>query len=119
MNSGLTQELVDDVIDLSAKFKDADRIKKELNELKIEADNFIYNLEKFITENKVKIEDDESIDKIKLEEDVKNLTELLQGEEYEQIVKSYELLQKDYASLEKLINTNNKDKKKENEKESA
>ncbi len=103
INSGLTQEIVDDIIEVSNNFKEADKAKKDLIELKVEADNFIYNLEKFVKENFSDDQADE--EKVKqINSEMENLNELLKGEDFEKIIESFKVLQKEYEEMESLIN---------------
>lgn len=107
INSGLTQDIVNDVIEISAKFKDSDRMKIELNELKIEADNFIYTLTKLIKENRDTLTTN-NLDLESVENNMEELNSLLTGEEYEKIVKSYEALQSKCKDLQAVISKQGK-----------
>lgn len=105
----MTQEIIDDVIEISGKFQETDKAKKELIKIKIEADNFTYQLEKYLKQITI----DESV-----EEEVKNITEdaeklnsLLKEEDFENILNSYKKLQSDFNKLEDILSK--KEKKKE------
>jgi molecular chaperone DnaK len=109
INTGLTQEIIEDVLEVSSKLKEADKAKQDLILVKVEADNFIYNLEKLIKENKSNMDDldDDKKEEIeKVENDVNNLNELLKGEDFENIITSYQNLQKDCEKIENLFNLN-------------
>ena len=89
--------------------KEADKAKQDLILVKVEADNFIYNLEKLFKENKSNMDDldDDKKEEIeKVENDVNNLNELLKGEDFENIITSYQNLQKDCENIENLFNLN-------------
>ena len=102
INTGLTQEIVEDIIEVSNSLKEADKAKKDLIELKVEADNFIYNLDKFVKENFSSEQDnDEKIQKINGE--IENLNELLKGEDFEKIIESFKVLQKEYEDLDSVL----------------
>ena len=102
INTGLTQEIVDDIIEVSNSLKEADKAKKDLIELKVEADNFIYNLDKFVKENFTSEQENE--EKIKMINcEIENLNELLKGEDFEKIIESFKVLQKEYEDLDSLL----------------
>lgn len=101
INAGLTQEIIDDIIEVSNNFKEADKSKKDLIELKVEADNFIYNLDKFVRENFSNEEEEEKVKMIN--EEMENLNELLKGEDFEKIIDSFKVLQKGYEEMASMI----------------
>jgi molecular chaperone DnaK len=107
INTGLTQEIVEDLLEVSEKMKEGDKAKKDLIELKVEADNFIYNLEKLVKENEEElqvyreVENKEDFERVN--NDMEKLNELLKGEEFEQIINTYQALQKDYEIIESFL----------------
>lgn len=104
INSGLSQDIVNDILEISSKFKAEDQMKKELNELKVEADNFIYTLEKLVQEKTENLKlKDYKFDN--LNEDIRNLNELLKTEEFENIVKNYEVLQNEYKNINTILSS--------------
>jgi molecular chaperone DnaK len=109
INTGLTQEIIEDVLEVSSKLKEADKAKQDLIQLKVEADNFIYNLEKLLKENnKLEVLEDEKKQEIeKVQTDVSSLNELLKGEDFENIISSYQNLQKDFEKIQSLLNMKN------------
>ncbi len=102
-NTDLTMEYVEDALEIGELTKDADNAKKDLISLKVEADNFVYKFEKILSENKGEVENSGEVDMEKLESDIGKLNELLEGEEFEEIINVYEVLQKDLQALEGVL----------------
>lgn len=109
INTGLTQEIIEDVLEVSSKLKEADLAKQDLILLKVEADNFIYNLEKLFKENSKldEFEDQKKQEIEKVQTDISSLNELLKGEDFENIISSYQNLQKDFEKIQSLLNIKN------------
>lgn len=109
INTGLTQEIIEDVLEVSSKLKEADLAKQDLILLKVEADNFIYNLEKLFKENSKldEFEDQKKQEIEKVQTDISSLNEILKGEDFENIISSYQNLQKDFEKIQSLLNIKN------------
>ena len=70
---------------------------------------WIYNLEKLFKENSKldEFEDQKKQEIEKVQTDISSLNELLKGEDFENIISSYQNLQKDFEKIQSLLNIKN------------
>lgn len=65
-SGGLTEAEIQDMVNKAEKFKDEDKKRRELVDLKNEADSVIFNTEKSLNEHKAKLQQNE-VDEIQKE----------------------------------------------------
>ena len=88
-HSGLDENEVDRMVKDAEKHSDEDKKRRELIDIKNQADNLVYNLEKTLRENKDKIDPKEAS---KLQAEIENTKSAIEGDNIEHIKKSMEKL---------------------------
>jgi molecular chaperone DnaK len=88
-SGGLSEADIEKMIKDAEASADEDKKRKELIEVKNQADSMIHTTEKTLSENKDKISEE---DKIKIEDDIKALKDVLSGEEQEVIKEKLDAL---------------------------
>jgi molecular chaperone DnaK len=88
-HSGLDEKEVDRMVKDAEKHSDEDKKRRELIDIKNQADNLVYNLEKTLRENKDKIDPNEAS---KLQAEIENTKSAIEGDNIEHIKKSMEIL---------------------------
>lgn len=106
LNNGLNPEILEDVINVSKKFKDVDELRLETAKLRSEIDEFLYTFDKEI--NKINTEEAETIQKLSSElsqmisVDIEDTESVLN--KYDELIKNVEKI----VSLKTERNENNK-----------
>ncbi len=89
--TGLTDDEIEKMVQEAEKFKEEDRRRKELIELRNQADAYTYTVEKSLIDLGDKITDEQ---KKKVEEAISRMKESLKGEDFNKIRQDFEELQK-------------------------
>ena len=88
-HSGLDENEVENMVKDAEKHSDEDKKRRELIDIKNQADNLVYNLEKTLRENKDKIDPKEASN---IQAEIENLKSAIEGDNIEHIKKSMEKL---------------------------
>jgi molecular chaperone DnaK len=88
-HSGLEEEEVDHMVKDAEKHSEEDKKRRELIDVKNQADNLVYNLEKTLKENKDKIDPKEAS---KIQNEIENTKSAIEGDNVEHIKKAMEKL---------------------------
>ncbi len=88
-HSGLEEEEVEHMVKDAEKHAEEDKKRRELIDVKNQADNLVYNLEKTLRENKDKIDPKEAS---KIQSEIENTRSVIEGENIEHIKKAMEKL---------------------------
>jgi molecular chaperone DnaK len=88
-HSGLEEEEVDQMVKEAEKHSDEDKKRRELIDVKNQADNLVYNLEKTLRENKDKIDPKEAS---QIQSEIENTKSAIEGDNVEHIKKAMEKL---------------------------
>jgi len=88
-HSGLEEEEVERMVKDAEKHSEEDKKRRELIDIKNQADNLVYNLEKTLRENKDKIDPKEAS---KVQTEIENTKSAIEGDNIEHIKKAIEKL---------------------------
>ncbi|GAG01272.1 unnamed protein product, partial [marine sediment metagenome] len=99
-HSGLEDDEIDKMVNDAEAHSEEDKKRRELIDLKNQADNLVYSLEKTLMENKDKIESEEA-SKIQIEID--NTKSVISSDSVEQIKKALETLTKASHKLTEMM----------------
>ncbi|MFO7980497.1 MAG: molecular chaperone DnaK [Candidatus Aminicenantes bacterium] len=88
-HSGLEEEEVDRMVKDAEKHSEEDKKRRELIDVKNQADNLVYNLEKTLKENKDKIDPKEAS---QIQSEIENTKSAIEGDNVEHIKKAMEKL---------------------------
>jgi len=88
-HSGLEEEEVEHMVKDAEKHSEEDKKRRELIDVKNQADNLVYNLEKTLKENKDKIDPKEAS---KIQSEIENTKSAIEGDSVEHIKKAIEKL---------------------------
>jgi len=94
--TGLTQEEIERMVKEAEQYREEDRRRKELIELRNQADAYIYSVEKSIRDLQDKITDEQ---KQKVEEAINKLKESMKSDDYNKIRQDFEFLQGVWAKV--------------------
>ncbi|HEY8423315.1 MAG TPA: molecular chaperone DnaK [Clostridia bacterium] len=95
-SSNLSEEEIQRAIEDARKYEEEDKKRKELVELKNQADNVVYGIEKFVRENGDKITQDE---KDRLTKAAENLKEAMKSDDKDKIKAAMDETQKTTAEI--------------------
>ncbi|MBD3413873.1 MAG: molecular chaperone DnaK [Candidatus Aminicenantes bacterium] len=88
-HSGLEEDEVDRMVKDAEKHSDEDKKRREMIDVKNQADNLVYNLEKTLRENKDKIDPKEAS---KIQTEIENTKSAIEGDNIDHIKKAIEKL---------------------------
>lgn len=94
--TGLTQEEIDRMIQEAEKYKEEDRKRRELIELRNQADAYVYSVEKSLRDLQEKLTEEQ---KKRVEEALNRLRESLKGEDFVKIRQDFEELQRVWSQV--------------------
>lgn len=94
--TGLTQEEIDKMVQEAERYKEEDKKKRELIELRNQADAYVYTVEKSLQDLQGKITEDQ---RKKVEELINKLKESLKGEDISRTRQDFEELQRVWTEV--------------------
>lgn len=94
--TGLTQEEIDRMVQEAEKYKEEDRKRRELIELRNQADAYVYSVEKSLRDLQEKLTEEQ---KKRVEEALNRLRESLKGEDFVKIRQDFEELQRVWSQV--------------------